>query len=407
MKNTNHSTSGFTLTELLVVIGIVGILGNLLLSGIAAAKRKAYRAGCINNLGQIGKAMISFGHDHEDRLPWQLLPSERKAYFGSQYAANPSTIFGISPMKLEIQNARILHSPCDTRDRGVSDKACRNWSQHSTESARLIPSQAISYDLVRGADLIRPMTVLGVTGNISTYEMMAASWLGSEDCNKYETAFTELSRGQGSMLLAEGSVQRSTNGDLGLHGVAVKEHNSGVAEGHLDSKTKYWVSNTGLLRAPDYTVREVRHNGFTIKGTQTYCEVMGSCMDIIEGNTPELFRIGDKEVTSINQIIGATRGAYIVLARANSSIFSAWEEDKIPNHEGWRMVYKQAMGCLIHEIQHADFEGDGSELACFWAIWQYGRKTGLTREATEAHKRFAIAMGYSQESWDNRYNKKK
>ncbi|SVD93736.1 uncharacterized protein METZ01_LOCUS446590, partial [marine metagenome] len=182
MKKRTPLPAGFTLTELLVTISIVGILGSLLFTGLTRAKTKANRMKCLNNLSQIGKAMISFGHDHEDRMPWQLVPRERQYYFGKYYDENSSAIFGIYPMKVEIQNARILHSPCDARDRGISDKARKNWSQYSTQSGRLIPSQAISYDLVRGVDLTRPMTVLGVTGNISTYEMMSASWLGSEDC---------------------------------------------------------------------------------------------------------------------------------------------------------------------------------------------------------------------------------
>jgi prepilin-type N-terminal cleavage/methylation domain-containing protein len=60
---------GFTLIELLVVIAIIAILAAMLLPALAAAKAKALRTQCLNNLHQLNIANAMYVADFNDWYP--------------------------------------------------------------------------------------------------------------------------------------------------------------------------------------------------------------------------------------------------------------------------------------------------------------------------------------------------
>jgi len=86
MVRPTFARRGFTLVELLVVIGIFVVLMALLMPALSVAREKAVQANCLSNLRQIGAAFAMYEAENR-RLP--SLP-----YEAGDWATFPATITG-------------------------------------------------------------------------------------------------------------------------------------------------------------------------------------------------------------------------------------------------------------------------------------------------------------------------
>ncbi len=115
MKN---KKSAFTLIELLVVIAIIAILAAMLLPALAAAKKKAQKINCTNNLKQVGLAYRIWAGDNGDKYPQAITFSSGGAneYVGHGAALanvnNPGMVYMC--MSNELSTAKIVYCPSDS-----------------------------------------------------------------------------------------------------------------------------------------------------------------------------------------------------------------------------------------------------------------------------------------------------
>ena len=97
---------GFTLVELLVVIGIIAVLISLLLPAVSRAREQSRRTACLSNLRQLGIAMTAYASDRRDRLPNSNPPNTVLDYIATDYIL-------ITLNERYVKSPAVFHCPSD------------------------------------------------------------------------------------------------------------------------------------------------------------------------------------------------------------------------------------------------------------------------------------------------------
>ena len=206
--NGTNRPRAFTLIELLVVIAIIAILASLLLPALAKAKARAQRIACVNDQKQIGLSFTMWGHDHEDKYPSVVDPTEGGA-------KGLTTVWQhFITMSNELVTPKILHCPSDVGKQTAADFTT------GTTGLRTLQNAAISYAIGTSASQDKPGMHLAGDRNLLG--------LDGQNCGPAALTgvITQLGPGQnprwdntihvnaGNMIMADGSVQQFSQSGL-------------------------------------------------------------------------------------------------------------------------------------------------------------------------------------------------
>ena len=76
-RNSARRRQGFTLVEVLLVVGIIALLATLLFPAFVQARARARQTACASNLRQIGLAAMLYSQDSDGLLPYGGDPSDK------------------------------------------------------------------------------------------------------------------------------------------------------------------------------------------------------------------------------------------------------------------------------------------------------------------------------------------
>jgi prepilin-type N-terminal cleavage/methylation domain-containing protein len=219
MKTILKQKRAFTLIELLVVIAIIAILAAMLLPALAAAKRKAQKISCLNNIKQDGLAIRLWEGDNSDHYPQAVSTNSGG---GMEYVnvasgtalSKPSATSAMAAFFNVISNQlttpKVLYCPSDSS--GIHTAAAVLFTNSDAEV-----SYFLGYTAVEASPQMILMGDRNVASSVANAGTSGGSYAGKAQAgpptvNTMAWTTVDMHQGSGNWLLTDGSGQQGSTG---------------------------------------------------------------------------------------------------------------------------------------------------------------------------------------------------
>lgn len=120
---------GFTLVELLVVIGIIALLISLLLPALSRSREAANRVVCLSNLRQVHTAYLLYAQSHRDQVPigHRTASKQFNSMVYSASAGGRWVLFGLLHQADYLSPPKLLFCPSENNTKFQFDTADNPW----------------------------------------------------------------------------------------------------------------------------------------------------------------------------------------------------------------------------------------------------------------------------------------
>src|SRR5215212_4908115 len=123
-----HDRAGFTLVELLVVIGIIAILIAILLPALSKSREAARRAACLSNLRQVHTAFFLYAGNYKDQVPLGFRAGNKQ--FNSMmysFTTGKIVLFGWLYNDGLMRNPNVFFCPSENDPRSLYNTSANPW----------------------------------------------------------------------------------------------------------------------------------------------------------------------------------------------------------------------------------------------------------------------------------------
>jgi prepilin-type N-terminal cleavage/methylation domain-containing protein/prepilin-type processing-associated H-X9-DG protein len=202
---------GFTLVELLVVIGIIALLIAILLPALSRAREAGNKAKCLSNLRMIGIAMVMYGNDNKGYFP---AAASLNIQFQEDYIYWQQPVGSWDPTQFTASNPRSVDNGAIVKYMGTHFNPA-NWICPSDD----IASHAVlgNYSMLNGPNLFVPAYPYSYVMNYLLSDQLQAAaplsyaWIGS-----HEVKFASIRQSSGTVMMLEESAWTINDGNMGL-----------------------------------------------------------------------------------------------------------------------------------------------------------------------------------------------